>query len=50
LVAVTAAGVIANRFIRKVGDYMVSGRAAGTTLNTAAYVGEFTAWVSIVYG
>ncbi|MHC4445763.1 MAG: sodium:solute symporter family protein [Planctomycetota bacterium] len=50
LLVVTAAGVIANRFIHNVGNYMVGGRASGTALNTATFIGGFTALVSIVYG
>jgi len=50
LAIATAVGIIANRFIHNVGNYMVGGRATGTALNTATYVGGFTALVSIVYG
>ncbi|UCD29150.1 MAG: sodium:solute symporter family protein, partial [Planctomycetota bacterium] len=50
LLVATTVGIIANKFIHNVGNYMVGGRAAGTALNTATYIGGFTALVSVVYG
>lgn len=42
-------GVWVNRYVHTVGDYMVGGRAAGTSLNVATYIGTGLGLVTIMY-
>lgn len=49
LVVIVAVGIIANRFIHNVGNYMVGGRASGACLNTSSYIGTLTALSVVMY-
>jgi len=44
-----AIGILANRYTRSVSAYMVGGAAAGTSLNTASYVGTYLGLVTVMY-
>ena len=49
LVGVGLAGVIVNRYVHNVSDYMVGGRGAGTALNMSTYIGTGLGLVTIMY-
>ena len=49
LIITGTAGVLANRFIHSVGDYMVAGRASGAALNIATFIGTGLGLVTIMY-
>ncbi|HEY8516011.1 MAG TPA: sodium:solute symporter family protein [Candidatus Binatia bacterium] len=49
LVATTLAGVLANRRVGGIAAYVVGGRAAGTSLNAASYVGTGLGLVTLMY-
>ncbi|MCK5804711.1 MAG: sodium:solute symporter family protein [Lentisphaeria bacterium] len=49
LVGTGAVGVWVNRYIHSVDDYMVGGRASGTFLNTASFIGTGLGLVTIMY-
>jgi len=42
-------GVVVNKYIHNVSDYMVGGRGSGTALNTATYIGTGLGLVTIMY-
>jgi len=44
-----AIGIIANRFIHNVSNYMVGGRSVGAALNAATYMGTLTALSVVMY-
>ena len=48
LIAVVA-GVITNRYIHSVSDYMVGGRGVGAALNSATYIGTGLGLVTLMY-
>ncbi|MFH1744296.1 MAG: sodium:solute symporter family protein [bacterium] len=50
LVGVFLAGVVVNRYVHNVADYMVGGRGAGTALNIATYLGTGLGLVTLMYG
>ena len=49
LVGTGFVGVYVNRYIHNVGDYMVGGRAAGTSLNVATFIGTGLGLVTVMY-
>ena len=49
LAGVGATGMIVNRYVHNVADYMVGGRGAGTALNVATYLGTGLGLVTIMY-
>ena len=49
LVGVGVLGVLANRYIHSVADYMVGGRGSRTALNTATRIGTGLGLVTIMY-
>ena len=49
LVASVTIGVLVNRYIHNVGDYMVGGRASGAALNAATYMGTGLGLVTLMY-
>lgn len=49
LLATTLAGVLANRRVAGVAAYLVGGRAAGPSLNTASYIGTGLGLVTLMY-
>jgi SSS family solute:Na+ symporter len=42
-------GIVVNKYIHNVGDYMVGGRASGTSLNVATYIGTGLGLVTLMY-
>ena len=42
-------GIVANRFIHNVSNYMVGGRSVGAALNSATYMGTLTALSVVMY-
>ena len=44
-----SAGVIVNRYIHTVSDYLVGGRESGTALNVATYIGTGLGLVTLMY-
>ena len=42
-------GIVVNKYIHNVGDYMVGGRASGTALNVATYIGTGLGLVTLMY-
>ena len=49
LIAVVVLGVLVNRFIHNVSDYMVGGRGSGAALNVATYIGTGLGLVTLMY-
>ena len=49
LVGIVIVGVIVNKYIHNVADYMVAGRNTGLSLNVASYIGTGLGLVSIMY-
>lgn len=49
LVLTVVIGIIANRFIHNVGNYMVGGRASGAWLNASSYIGTLTGLCVVMY-
>ena len=49
LLVVVSVGVVVNRYIHNVTDYMVGGRASGAALNSASYIGTGLGLVTIMY-
>jgi len=49
LVAAVVIGLLANRFIHNVSDYMVGGRGSGAALNVATYIGTGLGLVTLMY-
>ncbi len=49
LIATVAVGVMANRFIHNVSDYMVGGRGSGAALNVATHIGTGLGLVTLMY-
>lgn len=49
LLGVGSLGMIVNRYIHSVSDFMVGGRGSGTALNTATYIGTSLGLVTIMY-
>ena len=49
LLVTTLAGVLANRRVGGVAAYLVGGRAAGTSLNAASYIGTGLGLVTLMY-
>lgn len=49
LVGAGVVGIYVNRYIHNVGDYMVGGRAAGTSLNVATFIGTGLGLVTVMY-
>jgi len=44
-----AIGILANRFIHSLSDYLVSGRGSGAALNSASYLGTSFGLVTLMY-
>lgn len=42
-------GILANRYIHSISSYLVGGRAAGTSLNVATYIGTGLGLVTLMY-
>ena len=49
LVGVVIVGMVVNKYIHNVADYMVAGRNTGTSLNVASHIGTGLGLVSIMY-
>ncbi|MAE60522.1 MAG: hypothetical protein CMJ49_04095 [Planctomycetaceae bacterium] len=49
LVGAVAAGLLVNRYIHSVADYMVGGRGSGAALNVATYIGTGLGLVTLMY-
>ena len=49
LAGIGVLGVVVNRYIHNVSDYMVGGRASGASLNTATYIGTGLGLVTVMY-
>ncbi|MEN8255489.1 MAG: sodium:solute symporter family protein [Verrucomicrobiota bacterium] len=49
LAASLAVGIFANRFIHSISAYLVGGRASGTSLNVATYIGTGLGLVTLMY-
>ena len=49
LLGVGVIGVVVNKYIHNVADYMVGGRASGAALNTATFIGTGLGLVTIMY-
>ena len=49
LLGIVIVGIIVNKYIHNVADYMVAGRSTGTSLNVASYIGTGLGLVSIMY-
>ena len=49
LVGVVIVGIVVNRYIHNVADYMVAGRRTGISLNVASYIGTGLGLISIMY-
>jgi SSS family solute:Na+ symporter len=49
LLAAVVIGVLVNRYIHSVSDYMVGGRATGAALNVATYIGTGLGLVTLMY-
>ena len=49
LVGVVIIGMIVNKYIHNIDDYMVAGRSTGLSLNVASYIGTGLGLVSIMY-
>ena len=49
LVFSAGVGMAVNRYIHNVGDYMVGGRASGSALNAATYIGTGLGLVTLMY-
>ncbi len=48
-IASLAVGLFANRFIHSISAYLVGGRASGTSLNVATYIGTGLGLVTLMY-
>ena len=49
LLAAVIVGIITNRYIHSVSDYMVGGRGVGAALNAATYIGTGLGLVTLMY-
>ena len=49
LLGAVLVGVVVNKYIHNVSDYMVGGRASGTALNAATFIGTGLGLVTIMY-
>lgn len=49
IVASVAIGMLVNRYIRNVDDFLVGGRGSGTSLNVATYIGTGLGLVTLMY-
>lgn len=49
LAAAVGVGVLVNKYIHNISDYLVGGRASGTALNTATFIGTGLGLVTIMY-
>ncbi len=49
LVGIMVLGVVVNRYVHNVSDYMVAGRSAGTALNVATFLATGLCLVTIMY-
>ena len=49
LIVAVVIGVLVNRFIHNVSDYMVGGRGSGAALNVATYIGTGLGLVTLMY-
>ncbi|MDA0991636.1 MAG: hypothetical protein O3A51_12910, partial [Verrucomicrobia bacterium] len=49
LLASVAIGIFANRYIHSISAYLVGGRATGTALNVATYIGTGLGLVTLMY-
>ncbi|MDP7348952.1 MAG: hypothetical protein QF735_11990, partial [Phycisphaeraceae bacterium] len=49
LIGTVAVGAVVNRYVHSVSDFMVGGRASGTALNTATYIGTGLGLVTLMY-
>lgn len=49
ILSMGAVGMLVNKYIHSVSDYMVGGRATGLALNTASYIGTELGLVTVMY-
>jgi SSS family solute:Na+ symporter len=49
LIGTVVVGAVVNRYVHSVSDFMVGGRASGTALNTATYIGTGLGLVTLMY-